>query len=334
NKKQQKKLVDILNQLKQKTDVDELKQLREDIVYENNKYLINIKKITGELESKIEENKLNLSNKADLKELMCIQETLEAKANTKELVDIRSEIEHSLEENVVNVLTKRAELEEEEEKRLLNSLYVSFEDRFRGSREDIALRGEVYIPYIKNAGVGKSKSPIVDIGCGRGEWLELLKSRGFVASGVDLNEVMVSESKKRGLDVEEMDALEYLKKQKNNSVGAVTGFHIVEHLPLSYLIRLFDECLRVLKKGGLVIFETPNPENIIIGASNFYTDPTHRNPIPSWTLAFLLENRGLKVNEIVKQKKDKVNMEDNVLEDMFNTYFNTSADYAVVASKE
>ncbi len=156
---------------------------------------------------------------------------------------------------------------------LLNAMYVSFEDRFRGDRADIKQRVAVYLPMIEAAQVGTLDAPIVDVGCGRGEWLELLKERSLTARGVDLNRIMVNECRERGFEVVEADALHYLRELPDNSLGAVTGMHIIEHLPLPTLIALLDESLRVLRPGGLAIFETPNPENLMVGACNFCTNP-------------------------------------------------------------
>jgi len=140
----------------------------------------------------------------------------------------------------------------------------------------------------------KEQELIIDIGSGRGEWLELLRESGFRAEGVDLNRLMVQESKALNLDVMEQDGIEFLKSLDESSVSVITGFHIVEHLPFKVLIELFDESYRVLRDGGLIIFETPNPENIVVGSCSFYTDPTHKNPIPPVTLEFLAQNRGFR----------------------------------------
>ena len=179
------------------------------------------------------------------------------------------------------------------ENRQLESFYIAFENRFRGSRADIKQRQEYYLPYIKEV-VSSPLEEVLDVGCGRGEWLELLKENGIKAKGVDLNSLMIEESNSLGLDTKVQDAIAYLKALEDETLSAISGFHIVEHLPFDILVQLFDESLRVLKKGGMIIFETPNPENIFVGACSFYTDPTHINPIPPSTLQFLAQNRGFK----------------------------------------
>ena len=168
-----------------------------------------------------------------------------------------------------------------EENRPLEALYVSFEDQFRGTREDIKERCRAYLPLMKEAGLGTDAMPILDLGCGRGEWLELLRETGLQARGLDSNPILVEECRKRELEVVEGDLIAYLRSLPDASVGGVTGFHILEHLPFEILINALDETVRVLQPGGLAIFETPNPQNVLVGSCNFYIDPTHRRPLHS-----------------------------------------------------
>lgn len=119
-------------------------------------------------------------------------------------------------------------------------------------------------------------------------------------------------------------------------MGSVTVFHLVEHLPFRKLIRLLDEVARILQPGGLAIFETPNPDNVLVGSRNFYYDPTHRNPIPSATLRFLVEARGLcQVKVLPLNPCDDCNRvpDESPLAQRFNDYFYGPQDYAVVGKK-
>src|SRR5207248_2833536 len=125
------------------------------------------------------------------------------------------------------------------------------------------------------------------------EWLELLRDEGLVAEGVDCNRVLLEQCRERGLRVSEGDVIAHLRARPDASLGAVTGFHIIEHLPFPVLVKLLDETVRVLKPGGIAVFETPNPENVLVGSYYFYADPTHRNPIFPPTAQFLAEQRGL-----------------------------------------
>jgi len=174
----------------------------------------------------------------------------------------------------------------------LDAIYAAFEDRFRGSRELILSRVEPYLDDLREAGAGTREAPVLDLGCGRGEWLELLRDTQMHARGVDLNRLFVESCRGRGFDVEHADVLLALRRLPECSVGAITSMHLVEHLPFETVIALLDEAKRVLRPGGLLLLETPNPENLLVGACTFYTDPTHRNPIPPETLRWIVEARG------------------------------------------
>ncbi|MEY2508776.1 MAG: hypothetical protein QOH01_3105 [Verrucomicrobiota bacterium] len=174
----------------------------------------------------------------------------------------------------------------------LDSFYVSFENRFRGSRSEIKQRVAFYLPFLRDARAGLKDRPLLDVGCGRGEWLELLRDEELKAEGIDLNLAMVTVSKEHKLDVRAADAVPYLRSLRANSLGAVTGFHIIEHLPFEVLMDLFAQTRRVLKPGGIAIFESPNCKNLVVGACNFYVDPTHRNPVFPETAEFMLASHG------------------------------------------
>ncbi len=175
---------------------------------------------------------------------------------------------------------------------LLDSLYVTFEDKFRGTRREIRERLRVYLDILRAAGAGSEEQPVLDIGCGRGEWLELLRDEGLAGRGVDLNDTLAHQCRERGLAVETGDAIAHLRSLPEASLGAVTGFHIIEHLPMETQLELYGEAVRVLRPGGVAIFETPNPQNLLVGACNFYADPTHKRPLYPETQKFFLEYRG------------------------------------------
>jgi O-antigen chain-terminating methyltransferase len=174
----------------------------------------------------------------------------------------------------------------------LDSFYVGFENRFRGPRNEIKRRVAFYLPFIRKARAGTAARPVLDVGCGRGEWMELLKENDLAVRGVDMNTAMVAQCKARGLEAQRDDAIAYLRSLRANSQGAVTGFHIIEHLGFETLLELFRQARRVLKPGGLVIFESPNCKNLIVGSCNFYIDPTHRNPVFPETAEFMLAAQG------------------------------------------
>jgi SAM-dependent methyltransferase len=180
-----------------------------------------------------------------------------------------------------------------EGQKLRDALYPAFEDAFRGSMEEIRLRLAAYLPSLREANAGSAGRPIVDIGCGRGEFLDLLRENSLEAMGIDTNEEMVARACSSGLEVIRADALEHLRALPDASLGGVTAIHVIEHLPLEAILVLFEECARVLKPGGIAIFETPNPENVLVGACNFYMDPTHIRPLHPSTMQYLAEARGL-----------------------------------------
>lgn len=217
----------------------------------------------------------------------------------------------------------------------MDSFYVEFEDAFRGTAQDIAKRLEVYLPYLAKFS-GDADGHVVDVGCGRGEWLGLLRGHNIKATGVDLNAAMVDACLVQGLQAQSMDAIEYLRQQPEASLAAVTGFHIMEHLPLKVLLELFDAALHALRPDGLIIFETPNPENLVVGACNFYYDPTHLNPIVPAVAQFMAVQRGFAKAEILRLHPFPVShrlIEDSEVAKRLNQALYGPQDYALLAWK-
>jgi SAM-dependent methyltransferase len=217
----------------------------------------------------------------------------------------------------------------------LDALYVAFEDAFRGSRDEIKKRQSAYLPLLqRNEHI--RPFPMLDIGCGRGEWLELLRDHGYSARGVDINDMMLDTCRDLGLAVEKGDGLRYLEGLRPSSLGLVTAFHVVEHLPFERVIDLIDQCLRVLVPGGLMILETPNPGNVSVGSQNFYMDPTHLKPVPSAMLRFFVEARGFTEVHIAELHPDPEAlrlMETSEAARFLNMSFFGPRDYAVIGSK-
>ena len=224
---------------------------------------------------------------------------------------------------------------DQELEHLQDAFYVAFEDKFRGNSEEIKKRLEVYLPILKKANISTSE-PILDLGCGRGEWLQLLQENGYQATGIDCNRVMVAECQTQNLDVHEADAIAHLQSLPSESLAGVTGFHIIEHLPFPQLLQLFAETIRVLKPSGIAIFETPNPQNVMVGSKSFYFDPTHRNPLPSELTQFLLERTGFEPVEILPLNPGDSNAKipgDQAITQRFNELFYGFQDYAVIGYK-
>jgi O-antigen chain-terminating methyltransferase len=177
--------------------------------------------------------------------------------------------------------------------------YLEFEERFRGSREDIRQRLQVYLPLVAKSLAGARRA-VLDLGCGRGEWLELVREQGWQGLGVDCNRAMLEQCRQRGLEVVEGQTLAYLRSLPDASLGVVTAFQLVEHLPPQDLQTLLHETVRVLQPGGLAVFETPNPENLVVGSCDFYRDLGHVRPLHPDTLRVLAEQHGLVRVEVLR----------------------------------
>ncbi|HEY8413427.1 MAG TPA: methyltransferase domain-containing protein [Pyrinomonadaceae bacterium] len=214
----------------------------------------------------------------------------------------------------------------------LDALYVSLEDVLRGTPEQVKEQVKVYLPVLNEA---KITDDILDVGCGRGELLEVLRDSGLQAKGVDNNQVQVARCKALSLDVVEQEALTYLRSLPGESLNAVIALHFAEHLPFETLVSFLDEVGRILRPGGLVILETPNPENLLVGSCNFYLDPTHRNPIPIATMELLVQARGfadLRVMRLHPVADVKIEVKDQLTSHL-NHFLYGPMNYAVVAHK-
>ena len=211
-----------------------------------------------------------------------------------------------------------------------DQFYRAFEDRYRGSRELIKQRLCVYLPFVTAVAGLYPPLPVLDLGCGRGEWLELLLENKIAASGVDTDEGMLTACRERGLTVDLKDAIEHLNSLSAGSLLAVTGFHIAEHLPFDSLQALFAQARRVIVPGGLLILETPNPENLLVGAANFYIDPSHHRPLPSQLLAFLAEHHGFSPVKVMRLQEES-RLAESGPASLYDVLGNVSPDFAIVA---
>jgi 2-polyprenyl-3-methyl-5-hydroxy-6-metoxy-1,4-benzoquinol methylase len=216
------------------------------------------------------------------------------------------------------------------------SLYVGFEDAFRGARSDIKQRVMVYLPVLAHRRIGTPHMPVLDLGCGRGEWLEVLAENGLTSSGVDSNAIFVEECRERGLNVRVAEAIAFLQELPEQSHGAVTALHVVEHMPFDAIFSLLDEVVRILKPGGVLILETPNPANLIVGAHTFYLDPTHIRPLPTELLRFFVESRGFRNVEIrpLHPFPESYHLQENTkAAAILNEFLYGPRDYAVIGER-
>ena len=214
---------------------------------------------------------------------------------------------------------------------LLDAFFASFDEQFRGDRSTIKDRLKVYLPFLP----ADEDKTVLDIGCGRGEWLELLRDVGIKATGVELNSLLIQSCRDRGLNVVEQDLFAYLATQGNGGLDVLSAFHVVEHLPVEQLVTLLSEAMRVLRPGGVLILETPNPRNVLVGSCNFYFDPTHRNPLPSEVLQLIVETKGFDQIEVLPlNPSDAMPVPgDSEIVNRFNQYFYGPMDYGLIARR-
>lgn len=217
----------------------------------------------------------------------------------------------------------------------LNNFYRQFEDRYRGPQKIVEERLRFYLPWITPLQSLSSSPPkAIDLGCGRGEWLQLLVETGFLPVGIDQDDGMLTACREKGLFVERQYALKALKEVADESQLLVSAFHLIEHISFDDMHAIVAESMRVLRPGGLLILETPNPENIRVATSGFYLDPSHQRPIPPLLLSFVVEYAGFNRTKILRlHEPEHLLIADQwiSLEDILG---GVSPDYAVIAQKE
>lgn len=165
--------------------------------------------------------------------------------------------------------------------------YARFADRFRGPAQYVTESQRFYLPYFTG------RRHVLDIGCGRGEFLQLMKEAGVPAKGIEASEESAAHCRSLGLDAENADLYAYLGTQAEGSLDGIFCSQVVEHLPPDRLAEVIRLCATRLATGGILAIETPNPECLAIFATHFYLDPTHTRPVPSQLLAFYMEESGL-----------------------------------------
>ena len=171
-----------------------------------------------------------------------------------------------------------------------DALYISLEDHFRGDKATVHQRQMEYLPYISH--IVSDQFPLIDLGCGRGEWLQVLKDNQIAARGIDSNTACVAECTENGLSASMGELLDTLTQLPDASCGSVTMFQVLEHLPFDVVVNVLREARRVLIPGGVFIGEVPNSETLRVGASTFWIDPTHQRPLFPAVLAFLASSVG------------------------------------------
>jgi len=164
--------------------------------------------------------------------------------------------------------------------------YGRFAERFRGTEEYVRANLEFYKPFFEGRG------NVLDVGCGRGEFLESMREAGVAARGIDLGEESVAQCRLKGLEAQVADLFEFLAPQPDGEFDGIFCSQVVEHLPPERLAEMVRLCGSKMRRGGVIAIETPNPECLAIFATHFYLDPTHSRPVPHQLLAFYLEEAG------------------------------------------
>lgn len=177
--------------------------------------------------------------------------------------------------------------------------YLAFENQHRGSREEIKERQKIYLPLFEEAiGVGDRDGVVLDVGCGRGEFLELLREHGIHGQGIDIDEDMVRCCTERGLKVEKADAIEYMERLDDHCLTGVMACQVLEHFDTEQIVRFIELCYQKIRNHGKAVFETINPQSIIASATNFYLDMSHVKPLHPEALKFLAKFIGFSDTEI------------------------------------
>jgi SAM-dependent methyltransferase len=204
----------------------------------------------------------------------------------EELEEAASLIERSLRGEPLPVVDS-ASVSEDRLAKSLKAVQPLLLESFRGSGSEIRHRLDRYLPDLQ------SSPPVLDLGCGRGELLLLLREAGVEATGVEGDSSLAGAARRRGLEVIEGDVLEVLRSLENDAWGAVTAIHLFEHLAPAVLAAVLGEIRRVLRPGGVLIVESPNPHSLRVGGSLFWLDPTHVRPLLPETLELFLRATGL-----------------------------------------
>jgi O-antigen chain-terminating methyltransferase len=201
--------------------------------------------------------------------------------------------------------------------------YFLFEQKFRGESKIIKEWQKIYLDYVKQAYFKNIDKKWLDIGCGRGEFLELLKENNDPSIGIDVNQVNIDICRTKRLNVEKTDGIEFLKKTEDNSLCGISTLQVIEHLDTEVLKKFIVLCYQKISYNGILILETVNIRNEI-ASKNFYLDITHKQPIMPEFLKMYLEYVGFNKVYIVYITRENFNMKTTIID---------CPDYAIIAEK-
>jgi O-antigen chain-terminating methyltransferase len=206
--------------------------------------------------------------------------------------------------------------------------YGRFAERFRGSENYVKSGQKFYLPYFAG------HKDVLDIGCGRGEFLDLMREAGVPARGIDLSAESVDRCRQKGFQAEVADLFAYLDGLADASLDGIFSAQVVEHLPPNRLPEMIRLAAQKLARGGVIAIETPNPQCLAIFATHFYLDPTHRRPIPHALLSFYMEEYGIGRIEVHPRSPAIESMPALAsLPNDFRDAFFGGLDYAIVGRK-
>jgi 2-polyprenyl-3-methyl-5-hydroxy-6-metoxy-1,4-benzoquinol methylase len=171
-------------------------------------------------------------------------------------------------------------------------VYRRLEDSLRGSEKEVRDALQPYLAYARD------RQPVLDIGCGRGEFLAMCREAGVKARGFDVNERSIADLKKRGFDAMLSGVPECFKGIGDGTIGSILAAHVIEHLSVGGLFALYRESARVLRSGGLLMIETPNAESLLVTGSDFWRDPTHLAPRHPAALVLVGREHSFDVEEL------------------------------------
>ena len=184
---------------------------------------------------------------------------------------------------------------------MLDAWYQDLQELHRGAPEAVLEVQKSYLAHFNDRSWLREGGPVIDLGCGRGEWLSLLAEDGWTVKGVDSSEHAVTEALERGLDVELGDLVDFLEASPENTLAGVTAFQVIEHLPFGRITALMHAAYRALIPGGMLVLETPNPENLQVASYGFWLDPTHRHPIPPPLIMDLSYHVGFRDGSVLRK---------------------------------